>query len=61
MAALEALPANRTAGYQPWWAARAHLLRLLARDAEARDAFERAASLTDDPALRAYLLERASQ
>ena len=61
MAALEALPANRTADYQPWWAARAHLLRLLARDAEARDAFERAASLTDDPALRAYLLERASQ
>jgi RNA polymerase sigma-70 factor (ECF subfamily) len=49
------------ANYQPWWAARAHLLRLLGRKAEARDAFERAASLTDDPALRAYLLEHAAQ
>jgi RNA polymerase sigma-70 factor (ECF subfamily) len=61
LAGLEAIPAPRTANYQPWWAARAHLLRQLGREAEARDAFERAASLTDDPALRAYLLGRAAQ
>ncbi len=61
LVALDAISANRTANYQPWWAARAYLLRLLGRKAEARDAFERAASLTDDSALRAYLLEHAAQ
>lgn len=61
LAALEAMPANRTGNYQPWWAARAHLLRRLGRRVEAREAFERAASLTDDPALRTYLLGCAVQ
>jgi predicted RNA polymerase sigma factor len=32
---------------------------LLDRRSEANDAFARAASLTDDPALREYLFERA--
>ena len=44
--------------YQPYWAARGHLLRLLDRKDEAREAFDRAASLTDDPALREYLFQR---
>lgn len=61
LAALDAMPANRTANYQPWWAARAHLLRRLGRNEDARAAFGRAASLTDDEALRVYLLERAGQ
>jgi RNA polymerase sigma-70 factor (ECF subfamily) len=61
LAALRAIPANRAENYQPWWAARAHLLWRLGRKAEAVVAFERAASLTDDSALRAYLLGRASQ
>jgi RNA polymerase sigma-70 factor (ECF subfamily) len=61
MDTLDAISANRTANYQPWWAARAHLLRRLGRKAEARDAFERAASLTDDSALRTHLLEHAAQ
>ncbi len=61
LAALEAIAGNRTANYQPWWAARAHLLRLVGRQAEAREAFQRAASLTDDSALRAYLLDRATR
>lgn len=60
LAALEAISAERTANYQPWWAARAHLLRQLGRVGNAREAFERAASLTDDEALRAYLLKRAA-
>ncbi len=47
--------------YQPWWALRAHLLqRLLHEDAsrahEARTARVRAAGLTQDAAVRAYLL-----
>jgi predicted RNA polymerase sigma factor len=36
------------------------LLRLLNRNQEAHEAFTRAASLTDDPALREYLFKRAT-
>lgn len=61
LAALDALPGERVATYPPWWAARAHLLRRGGRAEEARRAFERAAGLTDDPALRAYLLAQAAQ
>ncbi len=43
--------------YQPWWATRAHALSLLGLDASA--AYERAASLATDPAVRAFLLEKA--
>jgi RNA polymerase sigma factor (sigma-70 family) len=60
-AALEQIPADQTADYQPYWAARGHLLRLLNRNDEAVKAFNRAASLTDDPALREYLLQRAAE
>jgi predicted RNA polymerase sigma factor len=60
LVALDEIPADRTSDYQPWWAARGHLLVLLRRTAEAQHAFTRAASLTEDPALRAYLLKRAA-
>jgi RNA polymerase sigma-70 factor, ECF subfamily len=58
--ALDEIPSDRTANYQPYWAARGHLLQLLDRKDEAREAFSRAASLTDDPALREYLFKRAA-
>jgi RNA polymerase sigma factor (sigma-70 family) len=61
LAALEEIPAGRVASYQPYWAARGHLLRLLNRKDEARQAFARAASLTDDPALREYLFKRSME
>jgi RNA polymerase sigma factor (sigma-70 family) len=60
-AALEHVSSNRTVNYQPYWAARAHLLRLLNRNDEAVEAFNRAASLTDDPALREYLTRAAGK
>jgi len=60
LTALEALPSERTAVYQPWWAARGHLLRRAGRETEARRAFERAAGLTDDAALRSHLLAQAA-
>jgi RNA polymerase sigma-70 factor (ECF subfamily) len=60
LAALEEIPATRVADYQPYWAARGHILRLLDRKTEAAQAFRRAASLTDDKALRNYLLARAA-
>ena len=56
--ALEALPQSSIVNYQPFWAARGHLLELLNRKDEANQAFTRAASLTDDPAVRDYLFER---
>jgi len=59
LAALDDLPSDRTANYQPWWAARGHLLELLNQKSKARTAFTRAASLTDDVAMRAYLFKRA--
>lgn len=60
LVALDEIPAERAADYQPWWAARGHLLVRLQRTAEAEHAFIRAASLTEDPALRAYLLKRVA-
>jgi predicted RNA polymerase sigma factor len=59
LVALEEIPANRIADYQPYWAARGHLLELLNRK-EASNAFSRAASLTEDPALREYLHKRSA-
>jgi len=43
--------------YQPYWAVRAHLLARLGRSGEARDAYARAIALTDDDAMRAFLVE----
>ncbi|MDR3403065.1 MAG: sigma factor [Chthoniobacter sp.] len=60
-AALEAIPGDRVINYQPYWATRGHLLRMLEREDEAVQAFTRAASLTDDPALREYLFRRAGE
>jgi RNA polymerase sigma-70 factor, ECF subfamily len=61
LAGLDALPSEYIKSYQPYWAARAHLLFLLHRKREARAAWERAAGLTDDPSLRQYLGQRASE
>ncbi len=59
LAALDEIPTERVVSYQPYWASRGHLLRLLDRPGEAVQAFTRAASLTDDVALRDYLFQRA--
>jgi RNA polymerase sigma factor (sigma-70 family) len=60
LAALEEIPAGRTATYQPYWAARGHVLALLNRNGDAHQAFTRAAGLASDPALRRYLLKRSA-
>lgn len=59
--ALDALPETTVADYQPFWAARGHIMELLNHTKEAEQAFARAASLTDDPALRDYLLKRSAR
>ena len=44
------------AGYQPYWAARGHLLARTRHAGEAREAFNVAIGLTTDEAVRAYLV-----
>lgn len=60
LALLDALPAERIADHQPAFALRGHLYARLGRTDEARAALTRAAGLTDDPAVRAFLLARAA-
>ena len=54
---LESLQQLRS--YQPYWAARAHLLHRAGRRSEAHQAFRMAAGLATDSAVKAYLLRRA--
>lgn len=58
---LQEIPSDDTRRYQPYWALRAHLLRCLGRTAEARIAYERAAGLSEDPAVRAFLLRQCKR
>src|SRR5439155_198059 len=58
LAALDAIPADAVAAYQPYWALRGHLLKGLGRKAQARAAYDRAIGLSEDPALREFLLRR---
>jgi len=55
LSALEAIPPEAVAGYQPYWALSAHLLKRLGRAAEAREAYARAVGLSEDPAVRDFL------
>jgi RNA polymerase sigma factor (sigma-70 family) len=50
-----------TAGFQPLWATRAHLLAQAGRPADARVAFERAVALAGDERLRAALRRQAAR
>jgi RNA polymerase sigma-70 factor (ECF subfamily) len=61
LAALDAIPAASVASYQPYWAARGHILSLLKRDEEGRGCWTRAAGLTDEPALQRYLARRMAR
>jgi RNA polymerase sigma-70 factor (ECF subfamily) len=56
LAALDAIAHDkRLAQYQPYWAARGHLLARAGRVAEADTAYELAIGLSSDPAVVAYL------
>jgi RNA polymerase sigma-70 factor (ECF subfamily) len=58
LAVLDGLDPEAVSGYQPYWAARAHLLQRLGKASEAVDAFDRAIGLAEDPAVRQFLLQR---
>jgi predicted RNA polymerase sigma factor len=58
LAALNAIDPDDISAYQPYWAVRAHLLQRLGKTPEALHAFDRAIGLTEDPAVRQFLLQR---
>jgi predicted RNA polymerase sigma factor len=58
LAILESIDPDTVSHYQPYWAVRAHLLQRLAKTREASDAYDRAIGLAEDPAVRAFLLEK---
>jgi len=60
LATLDAIDPDDISTYQPYWAVRAHLLQRLGKAPEAFDAFDRAIGLTEDPAVRQFLLQRRS-
>ena len=60
LAALDALPREHIENYQPYWALRAHLLRDGGQHEAARAATQRALGLTEDEAVRRWLLERSA-
>jgi RNA polymerase sigma-70 factor (ECF subfamily) len=65
MAALEELDRcacdKRIADYQPYWAARAHVLAKCGKHNEARRCFNRAVALEADPAAREFLASERSR
>ena len=58
LAVLESIDPDAGSHYQPYWAVRAHLLRRLGRTLEASDAYDRAVGLTEDSAVRQFLLQK---
>ena len=58
LALLDAIERPAVPTHQPYWAVRAHLLRRLGRRAEAAEAYDRAIGLSEDDAVRRFLLER---
>jgi len=58
---LTQVPEHDVVRYQPYWALRAHLLVELGRREEGRLAYERAAALSKDLAVRSFLLGRGAR
>ena len=56
LAVLDSIASDDVSHYQPYWAVRAHLLHRLGKTHEAADAYDRAIGLSEDPAVREFLL-----
>jgi predicted RNA polymerase sigma factor len=59
LATLDALDMETVKIYQPYWALKAHLLKQLGQNSEARQAYSRAIGLTEDAAIREFLLQQS--
>jgi predicted RNA polymerase sigma factor len=60
LARLDQLPNEGVKNYQPYWALKAHLCRRLGHKSEAQQAYSRAIGLTEDSAIREFLLHQSS-
>jgi RNA polymerase sigma-70 factor (ECF subfamily) len=60
LAALDAIPPEAVRAYQPYWALSAHLLKSLGRAGQACEAYARAIGLSEDPAVREFLVGQSS-
>ncbi len=60
LASLEEREASETCNYQAYWALRGHLLQRLDRKPDAAHAYDRAIGLTEDPAVRDFLLAKSA-
>lgn len=60
LALLEEAPPEKTRAFQPFWATRADLLEQAGDGQAARIAYQRAAGLIEDAAVRDYLLKKAA-
>ena len=58
---LDALCEEDVRDHQPYWAVRTHLLSSLARTQEASASLDRALALTEDEAVRAFLIRSYQQ
>src|SRR5262249_49089555 len=58
LAVLDAIDQDAASAYQPYWAVRAHVLQLLGNGPEAKDAYDRAIGMAEDPAVREFLLQK---
>jgi RNA polymerase sigma-70 factor (ECF subfamily) len=58
LALLDQIESALVVDYQPYWAARAHLLALGGGGEQARDAYAKAIALTHDPAVLQFLEQR---
>lgn len=58
LALLDAFAGDLVASYQPYWVVRGHLLAEAGDDEASREAYRRAVGLTEDPALRAFLVTK---
>jgi predicted RNA polymerase sigma factor len=59
LATLDTLDTETVKIYQPYWALKAHLLKQLGRNSEARQAYSRAIGLTEDATIREFLLHQS--
>ena len=55
------MPPDAVAAYQPYWALRGQLLKKLGRTGQARDAYDRAIGLSEEAAVREFLMARSEE
>jgi RNA polymerase sigma-70 factor (ECF subfamily) len=55
---LDALTQDRVQAHQPWWVARARVATLAANPSMQKDSLRRAIDLTDDVAVRTFLMDQ---